>query len=125
MSSTSEPNAVPTLMTRSKLGNAETYMKPHNRALDIPEPPMQSISLPQIDRGHLCPPTTVIPLVIGLDKSSARICARLLGQSQCRSGSYSNQGRARNRGCFVGSPGVDGTRTSCVAIPASELTLTF
>jgi hypothetical protein len=52
------------MLAATSYRSGTTHVQPQHRTLDIPEPVMQPIPIPQIDRRHPNPPPSLIPLIV-------------------------------------------------------------
>lgn len=66
-------------MAMENVERESTYMQPHNRTLNVAQPSMQAISIPQINRRHTRAPASIITAIIVLDLTTPQL-AVLLGR---------------------------------------------
>jgi hypothetical protein len=103
-------------------------VKPHNRAFNIPQPPVQSISFPQIYGGHPCPSAPIVALIVGLDSLLPKFphvfCA-VLAKANVNKEVAVIEARFEVGSRLICSPLVNGPCASRDAVPAPELTGTL
>jgi hypothetical protein len=101
-----------------------TYVKPHDRALDIPQSSMQPVSLSQVYGGHPRPAAPVVASVVGLDcllPELAPLLGAVLAKADIDQEVAVVEAGFKVVGRFIGSPLVDGPRARCHAVPAPKL----
>ena len=59
------------------MGVCVAHMQPHHRTSDVEQPTMQSIALTEIDRRHTGTTTSIITLVVGLDRLTPEVAGLL------------------------------------------------
>ena len=107
---------------------ATTDVQPHDRADDVEQPPMQAISLPQINRRHPRPPPSgITPVVIlnGLLPEIPDAAVAVLAEPDVNQEVAERVFGLKVGGRFGGSPIVDGTCACVDTVPAAELTCAF
>ena len=105
-----------------------TDVQPHDRADDVEQPPMQAISLPQINRRHPRPPPSgVTPVVIlnGLLPEIPDAAVAVLAEPDVNQEVAERVFGLKVGSRFGGSPVVDGTCACVDTVPAAELACAF